>query len=433
MLEIDTRRDVFTNMFKHFEAMPLIDDYTKVQRLEDLTSAIELYNTLIGLERYDAASELYIHRLNKPMIYRLTAGRQRIELLEMLFPDGLDQLPCVSGLEWQAHILHELAGAYRLTGQPLRSIMFYRRAEMIYLGIKRNFSDINTTRSALSDSLMLTGRLYESENTVYEVLIKTREEEDRYTEGNILRRLGYNLAIRGKITISATAFDRALKIMEVHGTDEWISFLNMEHAQLYLFTGDYEQASLLLNNSYEPASPAIFEKGFMQAIRLKGAVALKQNHFTLAEEQLNQALNWSREVNVTEEELPALITLADLKRQQGDLKAAYEFLDDVWEMADRGPYPLILSDALNVLAQIERDGGDKDKAVEAATKAFCLAWCDGPPYAYHWGLEVAKKHLRALGAPEPIMSPFDPTKFEPMPNVELDLKDKYHVENHEVM
>jgi hypothetical protein len=97
------------------------------------------------------------------------------------------------------------------------------------------------------------------------------------------------------------------------------------------------------------------------------------------------------------------------------LKVARELLDDVWESAERGPYPLLHADAFNVLAQIELDAGNREAAVDAATKAYRLAWCDGPPYAYHWGLEGAKKHLRELGAPEPTdLPPFEETKYEPM-------------------
>ncbi|HEX8920519.1 MAG TPA: hypothetical protein VF766_03515, partial [Pyrinomonadaceae bacterium] len=96
--------------------------------------------------------------------------------------------------------------------------------------------------------------------------------------------------------------------------------------------------------------------------------------------------------------------------------------------AERGPYPLFHADACNVLAQIERDEGNKAKAVEAATKAYRLAWCDGPPFAYHWGVEKARKHLRELGAHEPDdLPPFNASKFEPMPEVEIDPEDEFHV------
>ncbi len=49
--------------------------------------------------------------------------------------------------------------------------------------------------------------------------------------------------------------------------------------------------------------------------------------------------------------------------------------------------------------------------------------CDGPPYAYHWGLEQAKAHLAALGAPEPERPPFSESNFEPLPEVEINSKD----------
>lgn len=86
------------------------------------------------------------------------------------------------------------------------------------------------------------------------------------------------------------------------------------------------------------------------------------------------------------------------------------------------------ADAFNVLAQIERDAGNNSKAVNAATKAYQQAWCDGPPFAYHWGLEAAKKHLRELNAPFPDMPAFDESKYPPMPEVEINPRDEYFVE-----
>jgi|RhiMetdeSRZDD1v2_1073273.scaffolds.fasta_scaffold102102_2 Domain of unknown function (DUF4062) len=88
---------------------------------------------------------------------------------------------------------------------------------------------------------------------------------------------------------------------------------------------------------------------------------------------------------------------------------------------------LLHADALNVLAQLERDQGHRDAAVAAATEAYRQAWCDGPPYAYHFGLANARRHLRELGAPELQMPPFDAAKYAPMPEVELDPEDEFHV------
>ena len=84
-----------------------------------------------------------------------------------------------------------------------------------------------------------------------------------------------------------------------------------------------------------------------------------------------------------------------------------------------------------MLDQIERDASHKTKAIDAATLAYRLAWCDGPPFAYHWGLEAAKKHLQELGAGFPDMPAFDESKYPPMPEVEINPHDEYYVEPEE--
>jgi len=109
-----------------------------------------------------------------------------------------------------------------------------------------------------------------------------------------------------------------------------------------------------------------------------------------------------------------------LQRRQGELKAARELLDDAWEPAERGPFRLFHADVYNVLVQIERDSGDQNAAIKAATAAYRLTWCDGPPFAYQRGLQAAKAHLAALGVSEPSLPPFDASKYEPMPQVEIE-------------
>jgi hypothetical protein len=81
-----------------------------------------------------------------------------------------------------------------------------------------------------------------------------------------------------------------------------------------------------------------------------------------------------------------------------------------------------------VLAQLERDLDHHDAAIKAATKAYRLAWCDGPPYAYAPGLARARQHLQEMGVEEPQLPPFDPTKFPPLPEVELNPYDEFHVD-----
>jgi hypothetical protein len=102
------------------------------------------------------------------------------------------------------------------------------------------------------------------------------------------------------------------------------------------------------------------------------------------------------------------------------LQEARRFLDDVWDRAERGPYPLIHANALNVLAAIERTAGNVEAAKKAALGAYEKSWCQGPPYAYAFGLYHAKAHLDALAVPLPDLPPYDESLYEPMPEVEID-------------
>jgi hypothetical protein len=101
-------------------------------------------------------------------------------------------------------------------------------------------------------------------------------------------------------------------------------------------------------------------------------------------------------------------------------RARPEHLDAVWDAAKRGPYPLLHADARNVLAEIEIAENNIPAAVVAATAAYRLAWCDGPPFAYDYGLKTARAHLADLGAFEPDMPPYDPSKHEPIEEIDIE-------------
>ena len=127
-LSDDMRRGVYTNLHIHFEALPKINDYLQVESLEDLTPAIELYNTLIGLDLYDNAFIVFRDSIAGAPLYRLCASREQVELLDMLFPDGLDQLPRLTGPDTQAYTFNTLALGYGISGQPGLAVPLFRRS-----------------------------------------------------------------------------------------------------------------------------------------------------------------------------------------------------------------------------------------------------------------------------------------------------------------
>ncbi len=420
----DAKADIYGTLQVHFEAIPKIDDYTEVESLEDLTPAIELYNTLIGLGLYDEACMAFRDRLDEATHFRLSVSRQRVEMLERLFPDGLDALPRLSQPARQSWTLNALAQGHHLSGQPGSAVLLLRTADEIDLheGYKKLRS---VGLCNLSDTLRCSGGLRSAESSARSALLIGRGQDFSYSHKMSLFLLGQALAARGETGGAQAAFQRSLLLFTSRSNRQGKGFVNALLAERALWMSDPATARALADCAWELAGVRRLEADFIRAARLQGTAALLVGEVATADERLHHALKRARACQLVQEELPALIALAELEGQRGAPERARELLGEVWEAAERGPYPLFHADALNVLAQLELDAGDSAKAIAAARRAFELAWCDGPPFAYHWGLVKAKAHLVELGAPEPVLEPFDESKFEPMPEVEIDPPDKF--------
>jgi tetratricopeptide (TPR) repeat protein len=425
-LHARARRGIYRALHHYFDAAPRPPASQQVDSLEDLTPGIELFHTLIGLERYEDAADVFQDHLSDATLWRLSASRQQVELLEQLFPDGVEMLPLLASAQYQSDTLTLLALAYDISGEPGRAELLYRRAIEIDKREKDKKS-LAVTLGNLSGALRLSGHLREAETAACRALGIGREQRDRFGEGVNLRWVGVALAACGAASPSAIALCRALNIFVTQKLIQSEGVTNSYLAQLCLWLSQHPEALPLAQRAWELAHVQRHESDFIRAARLHGEAALGLGDLTTAAERLHHALTRARTVNYVEEELPALTALAELHRRQQHYDTARELLDQVWTAAERGPYPLLHADALNVLAQLERDQGHREAAVAAATEAYRQAWCDGPPYAYHFGLTNARRHLQELGAPEPTLPPFDASKCEPMPEVELDPEDESHV------
>src|SRR5262249_14524092 len=107
-------------------------------------------------------------------------------------------------------------------------------------------------------------------------------------------------------------------------------------------------------------------RDLIQAALFRGEAALGLSDHEVADECLHDALTRARAVNMVEYELPALIALSQLALAQKRFDDARAYLSDVWDSAERGPYPLELADAYNTLAAIARAEGKNAEAIDAA-------------------------------------------------------------------
>ncbi|MDQ3919051.1 MAG: DUF4062 domain-containing protein, partial [Acidobacteriota bacterium] len=287
-LSDDARRGVYTSLHAHFEAVPMIDNYLEVNSLEDLTPAIELYNTLIGLGRYDEALKIFRDRLGSATLYRLSAGRQRVELLEMMFPDGLDWLPRLSNVDAQVITLSSLSQGYQFTGHLKRAAALSRRANSIDLKMKRSDSQLIGLNN-LSHILRISGELYEAETAARRALVIVDEwlRFDRFDEAITLNRFGLTLAARGVASESKTALQRASRIFIAKANRQGNGYNNSDLAQRSLWLSEFAVALSFANSAWELAHVERNEGDFIRAARVQGEAALGLNDFATTDERLH--------------------------------------------------------------------------------------------------------------------------------------------------
>lgn len=271
----------------------------------------------------------------------------------------------------------------------------------------------------LSETQRIGGAVRSAEAMARAALIIDRRREDQRHEGVSLYRLGLALAVRGESADAKMALERARGLAKADSHQQREGYDQAGLGQAALWRGDTAAARRHADHAWELAEVQRLEADFIRAARLQGTATLHLNDLAIVDERLHYALSRARACNLVEEELPTLIALAELHARQHQPDAVRQCLDDVWEAAERGPYPLFHADALLVLARLERDTGQHRQAIENARRAYELAWLDGPPFAYHWGLQAARQLLAELGAPEPVLPPFDDSKFDPMPEVEI--------------
>lgn len=333
---------------------------------------------MVGLARYEEAASLFFARLIDFDFYSAEMGHVRVALFENLFPNGLDRPPAVQPHHVSfvyAQLGHSCAVVGRLTeaySYAVRALDSKPRAPLY---------------SHVAERALALGRLGEA--------LDQAELAVTATQTYIFERRCLALC---EATIGRSP--QALRLLSAEGRRNFYDPREPE-AQISLWQGDFERAATLALN-------VLREHGhFMRfTVMLILAEALMNlEHVKDAVVILMAVLREAREKSIVEPELISLRCLADAHRRLGNHEQAQAFLDDLAEPAARGPYRLVQADAANVLALLERDCGNHDAAVAAASAAYRHAWCDGPPHAYHWALQRAERILRELGASAPQLQP----------------------------
>jgi tetratricopeptide (TPR) repeat protein len=245
----------------------------------------------------------------------------------------------------------------------------------------------------LSEALRKYGKIREAMDANHRTSKINLELKDEIQKGISLFELGLVLSTQGKDKDGKTNLEKSLEIWNTQNNIQGQGLVNAFLAQHYLWQNQAAEAQIHADLAWEMAHEQRAERDFIRAACRQGQAALGLSQHDKAAERLHHALERARKINYVEEELPALIALAELARQQGRLQEARDLLEGVWDAAERGPYPFFHADALCVLCEIERAEGREAAARAAAEEAYRLALAQGEPYVYRRGLEKTRRLL----------------------------------------
>ena len=236
--------------------------------------------------------------------------------------------------------------------------------------------------------------------------------------------LGLTLAIRGEADDARVAL-RELAAIEIGDAPP---FERVYLAQLALWQSDLPAAVDAARAVVEPARTVgtFKQQAAIQAERIQGEVALAAGDLARAADHLSEAVARAHAVNHAEEGLPALVALAEVRRRQRDLAAARSLIVEARELAERGPY------------RCSTPTPASSSRVSLLTSTTPPPPPPRPPRPINWRGVTARRSpttgaSRGRGRSWPVsvrrsrpsVPSFDEARFEPMPEVALEMPEKF--------
>lgn len=384
----------------YFAAIP---EPSKIEALDDLQPAIELFHHTIAFGSYEDALRIYRDRLINPLYFQFGAYDICISLLTAFFLNGEQNPPCIEDELAQAWLLNSLAIAYNRTGQSRKAIKLFEQAlPMIEkFDEKRN---ISVGLGNLAAAQLLLGNLKQAEvNTKHRIDI-TQKIKDDFNKAGGHEELGRLLTYMGRYEQAVKEFEDALKLET-----------QLRNNASRCLVWYYQALKAILMDQPETALQAIakarhfwdicakhnypVERDLVQIHWHSGAAKRQISDLAGAEVDLNDALSRCRRIRLVESEADILLELAKLHWQKASGKdkqlitQAKDLAREALEIADRCEYRLQQADIHNFLAEIALTESDIPATRTHAQKARDYAYCDGPPYVYKKALDTATRLL----------------------------------------
>lgn len=404
LLEDKTKQDLYTSLSGYFGSIP---SPTRPTRLEDLTSTLELFHTLIGLQKFDEAWMVYNDHLRSNLYYHLGEYQVDIQLLQGFkrTSEGEPRIGLPTAKTWIC--LYE-GMCYERTGNPLKAY------ELMVTGAQiarrqGNLEDLSIALVGCTTTSWPIGAIARSVEYCQEAIQIAHSTNNANWIGIAHRSMSQVYMLMG---------DRKHTIEEFQATDKaYDNSERFQHGRSILATRQ-AQSCLDFNDvgmgiEYAKQAIALSKRGnyfreFTEAIIVYSRLLSKaylQNKFEQytreAENYAIEALHLVRKHNIVDLESDALLANVDFMLARCHYDEARVAVSEALRIAEESHYRIKEVDCLNLLSDLLIITESTAQAIEVARRAYKKSWCDGTPFVYYWGLANAKRQLDSLNAPYP--------------------------------
>jgi len=366
----------------------------RARSLDELTPALEFYRTRIALGRHDAAFAYFSEQLDGPLLDRMNRFRLGAQLLEMLFPDGIEHASRLADPGNAELAQAGLAYCYDSMGEFSRGLKIWR-----WMSEKKPMA--LPALQYYGKSLVAMGHLREAEEA-FSLCVKGNTDSP-YERALYRSQLGKVASLIGDVERAGSLLAGAMDTFAgfealVHPSD----FIPLTNMFWYAVSQSrLEEARLLARRALNLSESTNVVQIEIEALTMQGWSEMLDGAYRDAEKRFFEAMKIAGEIG-SKSEANLTIALAEVCHREGAHEGVGQLLADVWEPLQRGPRRLLHADAANLLAESELALGKITEAAEAAATAYRLALCDGAPYCYASAIERARRVLATCGASEPL-------------------------------
>ena len=340
-----------------------------------LNEPLQKLDWLIEQERYDEAYDLFDRSLYEPMCVRWSLCEEAAGYLQRLFPQGFEAPPKLSSPAQRLSALWTLAYCFRYSGRPSRAAVIWQDIlDPLHFPSLDLCSRIRAWHN-LSESRV--DDLEAAERAAREGLLLAQQVGGAEL-GSSLTRLAVLLSYRGNYLQAFLLFRHAVTCAFEPNREHDVN-LYAEFSHHALRTGQVEMAGDLAREAHELSLGKDLARPAIRVLNLQSATAEARGDLEAAIEHASSAMDSLRSMSYCSEEIRGLLSLARLHEKKGHVERARGFLEDLWPLVQRGPYPADRGRGLAILARLELRQGRDAEAGRAAYEAFELAG-DAPFY-----------------------------------------------------